>query len=155
MLDKYTETFIVFFGIYTLPILFLKEIVSIKSDFIQKKEVMDNPMHQWGEDQPSRDPKTIAIVAYLTIVGCIIAMIWNNPRSEQASFHIRQSLGLMLIWMGSRFVAFVPFFGHTLARGLSLGAFVLLIIGLIGAVQGQQKPVPVLGEYFQEWFKTL
>ncbi len=116
---------------------------------------MDNPMHQWGEDQPARDPKTISIVAYLTIVGCIVAIIWNNPRSEQASFHIRQSLGLMLLLMGARFVAFVPFFGHLLVRGLSLGAFVLIIIGLIGAAQGEQKPVPVLGEYFQDWFKAL
>ena len=116
---------------------------------------MDNPMHQWGEDQPSRDPKVIGIVAYLTIVGCIVAMIWNNPRSEQASFHIRQSLGLMLILMGSRFLAFVPFFGPMLAKGVSVGAFVLIIIGLIGALQGEQKPVPVLGEYFQDWFRNL
>jgi uncharacterized membrane protein len=42
-----------------------------------------------------------------------------------------------------------------LAKGVSVGAFVLIIIGLIGAAQGEQKPVPVLGEYFQDWFRNL
>ncbi|WP_243456793.1 hypothetical protein [Polaribacter batillariae] len=33
--------------------------------------------------------------------------------------------------------------------------FTLWIIGLIGAVQGEEKRVPVLGDYFQKWFKNI
>jgi hypothetical protein len=32
---------------------------------------------------------------------------------------------------------------------------VLWVIGLMGAINGQEKPVPILGEKFQEWFKSL
>ena len=33
-----------------------------------------------------------------------------------------------------------------------LGFFILWIMGLIAAVNGQQKPMPVVGEYYQKWF---
>lgn len=29
------------------------------------------------------------------------------------------------------------------------------IIGLVSAVNGEEKPVPFVGGYFQEWFKGL
>ena len=42
--------------------------------------------------------KNTAIVAYLTIIGSIIAIFMNQEenKSEFASFHIRQALGLFL-----------------------------------------------------------
>ena len=41
--------------------------------------------------------KTIAIIAYLTLIGLIIAYLLNNShRDGFANFHIRQSLGLAL-----------------------------------------------------------
>jgi len=38
---------------------------------------------------------------------------------------------------------------------LSVALFVLWIIGLIAAVQGEEKPVPVLGAQFQQWFQFI
>jgi len=32
---------------------------------------------------------------------------------------------------------------------------ILWFIGFIAAVQGEKKLVPVLGPYFQDWFKSL
>ena len=42
--------------------------------------------------------KNTAIVAYLTIIGSIIAIFMNQEenKSEFSSFHIRQALGLFL-----------------------------------------------------------
>jgi len=42
--------------------------------------------------------KNTAIVAYLTIVGSVIAIFMNQEenKSEFASFHIRQALGLFI-----------------------------------------------------------
>ena len=33
--------------------------------------------------------------------------------------------------------------------------FVLRIIGLVGAVQGEEKKIPLLGDIFQDWFKSI
>ena len=48
--------------------------------------------------------KTAALVAYMTIIGSVIAIFMNQEenRSEFASFHIRQALGL--------FISFSKFF---------------------------------------------
>ena len=57
-------------------------------------------------------PKTIAIVAYLTIIGWIIALVMNNNnKSEFASFHIRQSLGIILLGVAGRIVGELPLIG--------------------------------------------
>lgn len=92
--------------------------------------------------------KTIAIVSYITFIGLIIALIMNNTeKSEFASFHIRQMLGLYLCSL----LGAVPYVGFIL--GLVVIAF--WVIGLISAVQGRMEPVPFIGEKFQEWFRTL
>jgi hypothetical protein len=38
---------------------------------------------------------------------------------------------------------------------LGIGVLILWIIGLIGAIKGEEKPVPLLGEQFQEWFRNI
>lgn len=115
---------------------------------------MESPMQDWGTNEPKQDPKTIGIVAYITLIGWIVALVWNKPKSESASFHIRQSLGLMLMLAAGKFVDAVPM-GGMISKGLAVGTFVLWIIAFISALQGEQKPVPVVGEYFQDWFKQL
>ena len=42
--------------------------------------------------------KTVAIIAYITLIGWIIALIMNNGnKTALGSFHVRQSLGIMCI----------------------------------------------------------
>lgn len=101
------------------------------------------------------DPKTRAIVAYLTLIGWVIALVTNNPKDELASFHLRQMLGLMLVGIASSIVTVIPIIGWIIGFVGSIFAIVLWIIALIGAVNGESKPVPVLGIQFQEWFKGL
>lgn len=101
------------------------------------------------------DPKTRGIVAYLTIIGWVIALITNNPKDEQTTFHLRQMLGLMLFSLGGMFLGIIPVLSLILYPLYLLGIFVLWIFGLISAIEGTRKPVPLLGDYFQDWFKNL
>ena len=94
------------------------------------------------------EPKVRGIVAYITPIGWIIAFATNNPKDEFASFHIRQMLGLFLV---SFVGGFIPVIGLIIA----LACFVLWIMALIGAIQGEKKLTPFLGEHFQNWFKGL
>lgn len=101
------------------------------------------------------DPKVIAIISYLTVVGWLIAFILNNPKSEFASFHLRQSLGLIVAVVAIRVVMYVPFLGWVAGIVAAIGTFILWVIGFISAVEGRKKRVPFLGDYFQEWFAGL
>ena len=98
------------------------------------------------------DNKTIAIIAHITIIGWIIALIMNNNnKSELVSFYLRQYLGIMLIGIAGSILNFIPFLGLIVI----IGTLVLWIISLLGAVSGEKKEVPVVGEYFQDWFKGM
>lgn len=106
----------------------------------------------------SGEPKTIGIISYLTLIGWIIALVMHNSnKSDFGAFHIRQSLGLIILYIVVWIVNFViavagiPYLGWLLL----LPVFVLWILGVVAAVQGEKKPVPVLGEHFQEWFKGI
>lgn len=94
------------------------------------------------------DGKTIAIVAHLTIIGFIIALVMNSGnRTDFGSFYIRQTLGIFLISL----VWFIPLIGQL----ASIVVFVLWVVSLVGALGGNKKPVFLLGEQFQEWFKSI
>ena len=48
--------------------------------------------------------KNAAIVAYLTIIGAVIAIFMNSEnKSAFASFHIRQAMGIFLIFFVPRY----------------------------------------------------
>jgi uncharacterized membrane protein len=101
------------------------------------------------------DPKVVSMVSYLTLIGWIVALVLNKSKSELASFHLRQSLGVILVFMASSFVAVVPFIGWLVGFAGFLLGILLWIVGFIGAIKGEMKPVPIVGDYFQEWFKAI
>lgn len=104
--------------------------------------------------------KTRGIVAHITLIGWIIALVQNsNDKNEFASFYIRQMLGLFLtgvaINIASMILMLIPFLGWliVLAAGLTLVA--AWIYSLIGAVNGKKQLLPVIGHLFQDWFKSM
>ncbi|WP_237561808.1 DUF4870 domain-containing protein [Flagellimonas algicola] len=92
--------------------------------------------------------KTVAILAHITFLGWIIAIIMNSSnKTELGSFYIRQTLGIFLIGI----LSVIPLLGIL----IGLFCFVLWIVSLINAINGSQKPVFLVGDLFQDWFKGL
>lgn len=81
------------------------------------------------------DKKTTSIVAYITLIGLIIAICAGDK--EGAKFHINQAL---VIWLFS-LLAIIPCIGWI------WGIFMLVcwILGLIAAINQEEKPVPLIG----------
>lgn len=95
------------------------------------------------------DGKNIAIIAHITLIGWIIALVMNNEKkNEYASFYIRQVLGIMLLGLICSFIPIIGWFAWILV-------LVLWVMSLISALGGEKKPVFLLGTQFQEWFKSL
>lgn len=103
----------------------------------------------------SMDPKVVGIVSYLTIIGWIVALVMNNPKTEQASFHIRQALGIFLAGFALSFANVVPILGQLVWLVGIIVLFIFWLISFIAALNGEQKLVPYVGHYFQDWFKAL
>ncbi len=107
------------------------------------------------ENQTVNDGKTAAIISYITIIGTVVAIIMNNNKKNSfTSFHIRQMVGLTLLSIVNQY-AITKFLGNTAGLVVGLIIFVLWVIGFVGAIQGNEKKIPVLGDQFQDWFKNL
>jgi uncharacterized membrane protein len=99
--------------------------------------------------------KTTAFVAYLTILGTIIAYFMNNDtKNPFASFHIRQALGIFITYF--LLGALVSIFDSWM---ISVPFYIFIIVlwgyGIVTALQGERREVPILGEMFQKWFSTV
>lgn len=95
------------------------------------------------------DGKTKAIVAHITWIGWLIALIVNSSQKDEiASFYIRQLLGLYLFGLVITFIPVINIIGWILV-------LIFWIMSLISAVNGEMKELPVVGIYFQDWFKGI
>jgi uncharacterized membrane protein len=100
------------------------------------------------------DAKTKAIISHLFVVGWIVALIINmNNKEELASYYIKQNLGIIIMAIALRVLTVIPIFGTVLWILGGLLVFVFWLMSLLWSIQGEMKPIPLLGEKFQEWFK--
>ena len=109
--------------------------------------------------------KTMGIIAYMTLVGWVIALVQNNNQSgseekQFTAFHLRQMLGLMILgfccWIIQIPLSFIPLIGFPISMLLSLGIFVFWILAVIGAANGSMTELPYIGEPIQKLLgKTL
>jgi uncharacterized membrane protein len=118
--------------------------------------MQNNPQTGNGLD----NGKTVAIVSYITLIGWIIALVMHgNNKTSLGAFHLRQSLGIMILAIAVSIIRallfFIPFIGWAIGACLSLGILILWILGLIAAINAEKKPVPVFGDYFQGWFENF
>ena len=99
--------------------------------------------------------KPAAIISYLTIFGVLIAYFMNNEtKNPFASFHIRQALGLWLTFFAIGLV--VSNFDSWTATGALYIAFgVLFIYAFLTAVSGKVTPIPLVGQFYQNFFSGI
>ncbi|HVU08963.1 MAG TPA: DUF4870 domain-containing protein [Verrucomicrobiae bacterium] len=105
------------------------------------------------------EDKTVAIVAYLTLIGFIAAIIiHSNKKTQLGAYHLRQVLGFFLTCIAAGFcefiLVFIPILGWLAIVVIWIFLFVCWIMGLIAAINGQMKPMPIVGPLYQKWFGT-
>ena len=87
------------------------------------------------------DKKVTGIVAYITLIGWAIAYLIGDR--EGAKFHMNQALVLALAEL---VVGIVGGIVGIVGTVLGVVVFVLWVIGIVGAIQGKEKKVPLLGD---------
>ena len=106
------------------------------------------------------NPKTAAVVSYITFIGWLIAYfgLYRSNKSAHSSFHLRQSLLIHIISFFLKvlygfYAASVTMFIIICIAGVAL--FILWFIGFLDALNGRQKLVPLLGALAQRMFKKI
>ena len=91
----------------------------------------------------------MAIVAYILFFIPLLTEAKDDPFVK---YHVKQGIVLLIIWVACGFFSRVPVIGWSLAPFLNLALFVLMIIGILSAAKGEEKPLPLIGK-FAESFK--
>ncbi len=87
--------------------------------------------------------KVTGIVAYLTVIGLIIAFVAGDR--EGAKFHLNQALVLWIVGIIGSILGIIPLIGTIISVVVSIFCFVCWILGLIHAIQEEEKPLPLIG----------
>ena len=110
---------------------------------------------QPSADQDAQDNKTMAILAYILFFIPLLTGAHRN--SEFAKFHTNQGTALAIsaiiysiaVSRLSAILVFIPVIGWILMLILPLFGFVFLvlcIIGIVNAMNGRMKPLPITGK---------
>ena len=106
-------------------------------------------------DESIEKGKMTAIISYILIIGVLIAMSMNaDNKNSFASFHIKQSLGLSIMFVALGLL--IANFGNPMIT-ISMWIFMSILwsYGIITAIKGQRIPIPLVGSLFQKIFKFL
>ncbi len=110
----------------------------------------DNPYGYPMEDV--EEGKLFAILGYIIPIVFIVPLIQKD--NNFSLFHAKQVLLLVLACVATAVLTAIPVLG-CITFFIFLPILVLVIMGLINAIQGQYKPMPFVGQYAEEWFKGI
>ena len=122
---------------------------------------------------PGTEDKTVAILSYCTLIGFIVAIILHQQKKTKlGAYHLRQVLGFVVGgivgWIAVFIVCLIV--GVILAFIINILAVIVVwliyiafmvsilalwVMGFIAAINGEMKPMPVVGQYFQKWFGNM
>src|SRR5258708_1580729 len=89
------------------------------------------------------EDRTVAILSYITLLGFIIAIVMHNGKKTKiGAFHLRQVLGLFITGFACFPLFIIPLLNLLMLPILGITFFVFWIMGIIAAVNGQEKPIP-------------
>jgi uncharacterized membrane protein len=87
----------------------------------------------------------MAVVAYIIFFVPLLTESKNDPFVK---YHVKQGLVLFLagvaVWL---IMNVIPVFGLLIGPILDIVLIVLLVMGIINAVNGVQKPLPIIGKF--------
>jgi uncharacterized membrane protein len=92
----------------------------------------------------------MAILGYILF---FIPLLTDAKDDPFVKYHVKQGLLLWIIAIASVVIGVIPILGWIIALIVPLVVFVLAILGIINAANGEMKPVPLVGQYAEQWFK--
>lgn len=91
----------------------------------------------------------MAIVAYILFFIPLLTDAKNDPFVK---YHVKQGLVLFIYFAIAWIVVnVIPVVGWVLYPVLEIIGIVLLVLGILNAINGKEKPLPVIGKYAEKF----
>jgi len=107
------------------------------------------------------NPKTAAVVCYITIVGWLLSyfMLYKSRKNDYSLFHLKQALMLHILFFVFNLIAVIGFWFNRIIMLIGqIGSLVLIIFWLIGmwyAINEKRKLMPLIGSPAENIFNFL
>ncbi|MBN1275479.1 hypothetical protein JXA12_04285 [Candidatus Woesearchaeota archaeon] len=88
------------------------------------------------------DSNLVAVLAYI-LVGIVWYFADEKAQNKTTKFHVKQAIVLFLLWFICGLI--LPFIWFFLLWIINLIGVVLVIIGIVHALNNEQKPLPIIG----------
>lgn len=99
---------------------------------------------------PKEKNTGMAILAYIIF---FIPLLTEAKKDPFVKYHVKQGLVVFIVWIAVGIIgSILPWQLSIIDRLLGLAVFVLMVIGIMNASKGEEKPLPVIGK-FGEQFK--
>jgi uncharacterized membrane protein len=113
-------------------------------------------------EQPVRG-SVPATLSYFTLVGWAVAyFLHQREKTTLGACHLRQTMFLYILSLSLFAIETVlevnPVYGwflYPLLITVSIALFVLWLVGLVSALQGNVRPIPLIGRAAQEVFAGI
>jgi len=100
------------------------------------------------EQNTINEGKTMAIIAYITGIGTLIAYLMNRDKNNAfAKFHINQGLRLFIFGIIIWAISFLLIMVTQIASIGYLGyiSWIFVILGIMNASGGKEQKLPIIG----------
>ncbi len=104
---------------------------------------MDEKVVYSAED--IEENKVIALLSYLGIL--VLVPLLAKKESPYAQFHAKQGLVLLIAWIAIGIITVIPIIGWIIGPIASIVLLIFSIIGIINALGGQTKELPLIGQF--------
>ncbi|MCR4314035.1 MAG: hypothetical protein NUV84_02195 [Candidatus Uhrbacteria bacterium] len=95
-----------------------------------------------------QDDRFISAIGYLGIL-CLLPLLLKKD-SAFAQHHGKQGLVILIVWLALWVGMIIPFLGQIVWTLGSIVLLVLIILGMVNALQGKMWDMPILGKYAKQ-----
>jgi uncharacterized membrane protein len=112
---------------------------------------MNAPQHEGEKMETKESPITVernTIMAILSYIGPLVIIPYLTAKDDAfVLFHIKQGLVLFVIEIILWVLMGMFWFLYPVWQLINLALFVLAIIGIVNALNGKEKQLPLVGKY--------
>lgn len=99
----------------------------------------------FGQEEITRG-KFLAALCYLSVIFAVLGLV-AEPGSKFIRFHLNQAILVNILGVASSIVCIIPIIGWIAGIAGGIATIVFIIIGIVNAVKGKAKELPIIGKY--------